>query len=84
MTGDVMTIGKDENLRFGQYARSVTQRAEEYMRETGIADKMVVGPEFEFYLFDSASFEVSPNRSSFEIDTQQAEWNTKESFGPEL
>ena len=81
MTGDVMTIGKDENLRFGQYARSVTQRAEEYMRETGIADKMVVGPEFEFYLFDSASFEVSPNRSSFEIDTQQAEWNTKESFG---
>ena len=26
---------------------------EEYMRETGVADQMVVGPEFEFYLFDS-------------------------------
>ena len=51
MTGDVQIIAEPENQRFGQYARSVTERAEEYMRETGIADKMVVGPEFEFYLF---------------------------------
>lgn len=78
MTGDVMVIDEPENRRFGQYARSVTKRAEEYMRETGIADKMVVGPEFEFYLFDSVSFENKPNKASFEVDAAEAEWNTGE------
>ncbi len=81
MTGDVQIIAEPENLRFGQYARSVTQRAEEYMRETGIADKMVVGPEFEFYLFDSVSFENAPDHASFAIQSAEAEWSTGESFG---
>ena len=76
MTGDVMVIDEPENRRFGQYARSVTKRAEEYMRETGIADKMVVGPEFEFYLFDNVKFENRPNKASFEVDAAEAEWNT--------
>ena len=76
MTGDVMVIDEPENRRFGQYARSVTKRAEEYMRETGIADKMVVGPEFEFYLFDNVKFENKPNKASFEVDAAEAEWNT--------
>ena len=76
MTGDVQVIAQPENQRFGQYARSVTQRAEEYMRETGIADKMVVGPEFEFYLFDSTSFENAPDHAFFRVDAAEAEWNT--------
>lgn len=81
MTGDVKIIAEPENLRFGQYARSVTLRAEEYMRETGIADKMVVGPEFEFYLFDKANYAVAPNHSSYSVDTAQAEWNTGDPEG---
>ena len=76
MTGDVMVIDQPENRRFGQYARSVTQRAEEYMRETGIADRAVVGPEFEFYLFDQVRFENAPQRASFQIDAAEAEWST--------
>lgn len=81
MTGDVKVIAEPENMRFGQYARSVTLRAEEYMRETGIADKMVVGPEFEFYLFDKANYAVTPNHSSYGVDTAQAEWNTGDPEG---
>ncbi len=81
MTGDVKVIAEPENMRFGQYARSVTLRAEEYMRETGIADKMVVGPEFEFYLFDKASYDVAPSYSSYSVDTAQAEWNTGDPEG---
>ena len=76
MTGDVLVIEEPENRRFGQYARSVTQRAEEYMRETGIADQAIVGPEFEFYVFDSASFISRPNMGCFRLDTGEAEWNT--------
>ncbi len=81
MTGDVMIIEQPENRRFGQYARSVTLRAEAYMKETGIADKMVVGPEFEFYVFDHASYEVAPNHASYCVDTAQAEWNTGDPEG---
>lgn len=81
MTGDVMVIDQPENRRFGQYARSVTKRAEEYMRESGIADKMVVGPEFEFYVFNSAAFQVSDHQQSYCVDTEQAEWNSGEYGG---
>lgn len=76
MTGDVCIIDKPHNRPFDQYPRNVALRAEEYMRETGIADKMIIGPEFEFHLFDHVSFENNPNRAAYRIDTAQAEWNT--------
>ena len=34
MTGDVMVIDEPENRRFGQYARSVTKRAEDGRRRS--------------------------------------------------
>ena len=71
MTGDVLVIEEPENRRFGQYARSVTQRAEEYMR-----DQAIFGPEFEFYVFDSVSFFNRPNMGGFRLDTAEADWNT--------
>ncbi|MEY8517041.1 type I glutamate--ammonia ligase [Lachnospiraceae bacterium 29-84] len=75
MCGNVCTIGKDENKPFDQYPKNVSLRAVEYMKETGIADRMVIGPEFEFYLFDRARFEVTPQQSGYRIDARQAEWN---------
>lgn len=75
MSGDVRIIDKN-NSRFDQYPRNVAIAAEEYMRKTGIADKMIIGPEFEFYLFDHVSFENTPNRVAFRVDTAQGEWNT--------
>lgn len=77
MTGDVCVIGKD-NLRFDQYPRSVALAAEEYMRKTGIADKMIIGPEFEFHLFDQVSYETSPNRVAYHLDTEEGDWNSKD------
>ena len=75
MCGNVCTIGKGENKPFDQYPKNVSLRAIEYMKETGIADRMVIGPEFEFYLFDSARFEVSPRQCGYRIDARQADWN---------
>lgn len=75
MCGNVCTIGKDRNIPFDQYPKNVSLRAVEYMKEQGIADRMVIGPEFEFYLFDSARFEVSPRQCAYRIDTRQAAWN---------
>lgn len=75
MCGDVCVI-KKENEPFDQYPRNVAQRAIGYMQEKGIADRMVIGPEFEFHLLDHVSFTVTPQRSSYSLDTRQAEWNT--------
>ncbi len=77
MMGDVCSIGKDENKPFDQYPRNVAKAAMAYMRSEGIADEMVIGPEFEFHLLDSVSYETAPNSVSYSVDTQQAVWNTR-------
>jgi len=54
----------------------VAVHAEEYLKSTGIADEMRIGPEFEFHVFDHVSYSTAPNHTGFRIDTEQAEWNT--------
>lgn len=75
MCGNVCVI-KEENEPFDQYPRNVALSAVEYMKKTGIADQMLIGPEFEFHLFDHVSYTVTPQRAAYSIDTRQAEWNT--------
>lgn len=56
--------------------RSIAKRAEEYMRSTGIADTVLVGPEPEFFLFDDVKFATNMSGSFFKIDDVEATWNT--------
>ena len=76
MIGDVMVIDRPNNRPFNQYPRNVAKRAAEYLKETGIADTMIIGPEYEFYIFDGVRYENRPERTGFAIDCEQAEWNS--------
>ena len=76
MIGDVMIIDRPENRPFDQYPRNVAKRAIAYMKEQGVADTMIVGPEYEFYLFDNVEYTTRPEESGFSIDACQAEWST--------
>lgn len=76
MIGDVYIIAHPENYRFDQDPRAIATKAEEYMKSTGIADEIRLGPEFEFYVFDQVTYECSPQKTGFSIDAEQAIWNS--------
>lgn len=76
MTGDVFIIGKDENIPFDQYPRNVSLAAMNYLKSEGIADRMIIGPEFEFHILDHVSFSTCPQRTFFSIDARHADWNS--------
>jgi glutamine synthetase len=56
--------------------RSTAKRAEAYVRATGIADTVYVGPEAEFFMFDDVRFEDGYNSSYYRIDDIELPTNT--------
>ena len=76
MTGNAMIIDYPNNRPLAQYPRNIVLAAEQYMKDSGIADEMLILPEFEFYLFDDVAWDISHNRIASEIDASQAPWNT--------
>ena len=76
MTGNAMIIASPENRPLAQYPRNIVLAAEQYMKDSGIADTMLILPEFEFYLFDQVGWEVAPNSIGVTLDTEQSYWNS--------
>ena len=76
MSGNAMIIDTPENRPLAQYPRNIVRAAEQYMRDCGIADKMLILPEFEFYLFDQVGWEVGPSSVSMSLDARQSYLNS--------
>ncbi len=70
------TLEADTHAVFGNDPRNIAARAEQYMKETGIAEESRWGPEFEFYIFDSVSYEYGINRASYCLESKEADWNS--------
>ena len=83
MTGDAKVIGKDSNYDFDQYPRNVLRRATEYLKESGIADEMLIGPEFEFNIFDNLRLRIRPNLINYELTSDESTVNEDGIFGGE-
>jgi glutamine synthetase len=56
--------------------RHVAKRAELFVKQSGIADTAFFGPEAEFFVFNSARFGTSANSGYYEVDSNEAAWNT--------
>jgi len=56
--------------------RGTAQKAEAYLKSSGIGDVAYMGPEAEFFLFDDVRFSNTINKVSYEVDATDASWNT--------
>ena len=75
MSGNAMIIDTP-NRPLAQYPRNIVRAAEQYMRDTGVADTMLILPEFEFYLFDNVGWQVQPYNISMNLNANNAYWNS--------
>ena len=76
ITGNAMVIDYPENRPLDQYPRNIVLAAEQYMKDSGIADTMLILPEFEFHIFDQVGWSVQPDAIGVSVDTEQAYWNS--------
>jgi glutamine synthetase len=60
--------------------RSLAQRAEAYLKSTGIADAAYFGPENEFFVFDDVRWDDTMNGAFYSIDSKEGAWNTSRSY----
>lgn len=60
--------------------RSTAKRAEDYLKESGIADKAFFGPELEFFIFDDARFHVGTNESYYHLDSEEGPYNSGRAY----
>ncbi len=56
--------------------RAVAERAESYLKFTGIADTAFFGPEAEFFVFDEARFHNDQNSSGYFVNSEEGHWNS--------
>jgi glutamine synthetase len=56
--------------------RSLARRAEAYLKSSGIGDTAYFGPEPEFFIFDSVTWNVDMSGSSVRIKSEEAPWST--------
>ncbi len=56
--------------------RGTAEKAEAYLKASGIGDVAYMGPEAEFFLFDDVRYSNTINKVSYEVDATDASWNS--------
>jgi glutamine synthetase len=64
--------------------RYIAQKAENYLKFTGIADVSYWGPELEFYIFDDVRYDQNAQCGYYYIDSEEGVWNTGRQENPNL
>ena len=65
-----------DGVRYDRDPRSIAVKAEEYLKTTGLGTDAYFAPESEFFIFDDVRYESGMNKSFYEVDSEEAAWNT--------
>jgi len=65
-----------EKKPYSRDPRGISKKAIEYLRSTGIAHDCFVGPEQEFFLFDSVAYELGPLSSYHKLTSRETYLNS--------
>jgi glutamine synthetase len=82
LIGDVYEPATKE--KYSRCPRNIAQKAEAYLKSTGISDTVFFGPEAEFFVFDDVRFDSQPNGSFYYVDSTEGRWNTGREEMPNL
>lgn len=69
---------------YSRDVRHVAQKAEAYLKSTGIADTSFWGPEAEFYLLNDIRYGQDHHSGYYFVDSVEGNWNTGRDEGPNL
>jgi glutamine synthetase len=70
--------------KYSRDPRNIAQKAEAYLKSTGIADTAFIGPEAEFFIFDDIRYDCTQNSGYYFIDSAEGQWNTGRVENPNL
>ncbi|MEM4408624.1 MAG: type I glutamate--ammonia ligase [Candidatus Caldarchaeum sp.] len=69
---------------YSRDARYVAQKAQIFLRQTGIADTAFFGPEAEFYIFSDVRYHNENHTAGYFIDSEEGYWKTGANETPNL
>ncbi|MCB0275431.1 MAG: type I glutamate--ammonia ligase [Calditrichaeota bacterium] len=70
--------------KYSRCPRHIAQKAEAYLKTTGLADVAFFGPEAEFFIFDDVRYEQTNHSGFYKLDSVEGNWNTGRDEGPNL
>ncbi|HEY3419770.1 MAG TPA: type I glutamate--ammonia ligase [Methanomassiliicoccales archaeon] len=70
--------------RYRRDPRYIAQKAEAFVKSSGIADAAYFGPELEFFIFDSVAFDQNQHSGYYFIDSEEGVWNSGNMDGPNI
>ncbi len=78
LTCDV--IEPSTNKGYDRDPRSLAKRAEAYLKSSGIGDTAYFGPEPEFFVFDSVTWNVDMSGCGVKINSEEAPWASNREY----
>ena len=69
-------VEPDTGEPYNRDPRGTAEKAEAYLKSSGIGDAAFFGSEVEFFIFDDVRVSNSINKVSYEVDAIDGSWNT--------
>src|SRR5579864_142892 len=60
-------LNPDTNQPYNRDPRSIAQKAEAYVKSSGVGDTVYFGPEAEFFVFDDVKWNTSPEKMGYQF-----------------